>query len=486
MDGNLRPYTIDRFDGGISDRPNRGVSGSFRFGHGINLRDNLSVLTCNQKLKKESGSVVTELIHFFVVATDGNTYGFGNAGGIYKRTSGGTWSLLQTDADGAIRGAAEFEHNNGSGTYVKYLCYATQTKLKKVPLSSPGSAPTTVGTFAQGISGDWHTMILALGVLLVCDGDRLAMLDYEGAFNATALRLPPDLKAQALIEQGEDAIIGAIERARSQRGWAFGWRKDLPSWAYRRNIQGKGVTALAFFESGMLAITGSSTIKYWDLVNLIPLKRLPGGGGVNPGALDEYKDVPHFGVWGGSKNGIYSYGRTDKNGAFSLNLEYLISPVVGAGTLAQIETKMADANVEIGAVAAPGDTLLVSWKDGSTYGVDVIDTANKAPAVYEGLQFDANHPESQKLWRSIKAVAAEPLPDGTSVKLKYRTNQDDTWVETQIESGVETMDDDDRTALFPIEAEGEIYEIRAELTPNANAAPKLQSISTYFEDESDY
>lgn len=76
----LQSYTINNFNGGISDLSNKGVRGAFRFGYGINLRNTSSALTCNQALKKDSASVVTDLIQFGVAATDGNWYGFGDTG----------------------------------------------------------------------------------------------------------------------------------------------------------------------------------------------------------------------------------------------------------------------------------------------------------------------------------------------------------------------------------------------------------------------
>jgi len=480
----LLSYTIEDFNGGISDKPNKGVKGSFKFGYGINVRDDLSVLTCNQAMKKDSGSTVTDLINFFVPASDGNLYGFGDTGKIYQRTPGGAWSLIYTDAGGAILGAAEFEHNDGSGNYVPYLVWATQTKLRKAKLSNISGTVTDAGNFAKGISGDWHTMAPVQGVLEIADGDRLAMLDYEAAFNASALRLPTALKIQTLIEQGDQAVIGAIERAKSQKGWAFTWERTADSWGMKKGISGRGVNAIIFFESGMAVMSGNGTLKYWDLVNLIPLKNFPGGGTVQPGGVDEYKEVPHFGIYGGTKNGLYSYGRSDKNGVYSLNLDYLLSPVLAAGgaefDLDAIEEKMADAALKIGAVSTYNGTPFVSWKDGDTYGVDTIDPDNKMPAVFESLEFNAGHPETDKMWRYIKAVANN-IPEGTEVRFKYKTNQDTDWQETKRDDNVEILAPGEKAAVFSTEGQGEIYQVRVELIPAGNVAPEVQSINNYFE-----
>jgi hypothetical protein len=474
-------FPLKQFDGGIADRKNAGVKGSFAFGFGINLRDALSTLTPNQVLKKDSSTTVDELINFFIPSTDGNLYGFGQSGGIYKRTSGGAWSKIYTDLDGAIRGAMEIEYNDGAGNYIPHMVWATQTKLKSEELTGMASpSPTTELTFHRGEAGDWHTMIPALGVGVICDGDYLALIDYEGAVNTKALQLPYGTETRALLEQNNEVVIGTKERSGQRKGWLFTWDRIQDSWIQKRDAQARGVNAMNFFESGMLISAGSDgALNYWDTVNYFPLKNIPGGGTVQPGGIGEYKGASHFGVSGGDKNGIWSYARTDKNTPYALNLEYLISPVATAGTVAQIETKMADSSVEIGAVTNYEGELFVAWKDGTDYGVDTIDPDNKATAVYESLVYNAKHPESEKIWRYAKVVA-DVLPAGTEVILQYKTNADADWQDTKTADGATSLAAGKRKAIFPMEGTGEEYQVRLEIMPNGNEAPNIRSINTLF------
>lgn len=478
----LQSFTIDQFNGGISDLSNRGVAGSFKFGFGIDMRALSAALTCNQKLKKDSGSTVTDLILFGVSGSDGSFYGFGDTGKIYKRTSGGGWSLEATDPDGKIWGATEFEHNNGSGSYVPHMVWATQTKLKKVVLSSGFGSITTVGSLLKGEAGQWHTMITALGVLLYCDSDRLGILDYEAAFNNNALQLPGGIYANSLIDSADIVIIGASEKEKQRRGFLFTWDKLQDSWLTKKDIQAQGVKSLNFLESGIL-VQGGNEVKYWDTVNLLPLKQIPGGGQSYPGAQSNYNGIAHFGIYGGTKNGVYGYGRRDKNSPIALNLEYLISPV-NTGTLAQIEAKLASGNYEIGMVHNHQGTLLVSWKDNSggspVYGVDVIDTANKALAVYESLEFDAGQAWADKRFPQVK-VLTKPLPANTSVEIYYRTNNAADWVQAKTDSKTTSMTGTGRTKqIFSLGASGEIYEVKVVLTPSGNTAPELLAVHNFF------
>src|SRR5574337_222722 len=154
----LNAYKLQGFRAGLADDAYKGVAGSFRFGYGLDIRSGSDTLKCNQALKKNSGSVVTDLILFFVPASNGKLYGFGDTGRIYRKAViTDPWELVYTDPNGKITGAGEYTNNNGSGTYQPYLYWATETTLKRLPLS--GSWSSDVQVFGA-LNGDpsWHTM----------------------------------------------------------------------------------------------------------------------------------------------------------------------------------------------------------------------------------------------------------------------------------------------------------------------------------------
>ena len=465
----LQSYTIRHFNGGISDLSDKGVRGAFRFGYGINLRNTSSALSCNQKLKKDSGTVVTDLIRFGVAGTDGSWYGFGDTGKIYKRTSAGGWSLVYTDPDGPILGASEYIHNNGSGSYVSHIVWATQTKLKKIVTSAGFGSPTTITTFENGFAGEFHTMLEALGVLMICDADYLAMLDYEGAVNKKALQFPGGIYSKALIDQGDIVVIGTSEKEQQRRGLLFTWNKLADSWLTKKDMQAQGVNSLNFLEGGLMIQTGEE-LKYWDTANLLPLKQLPGGGETLPGASGEYRSIGMFGVQGGTLNGVYGYGRRDKNSPFALALEYI--PSHGAYT---------DPADQIGCVSNHQGEMLVSWKDDSagTYGVDIIDADNKAVALYQSLEIDANTPYADKRWPQIKLVT-RPLPAGTSIGVRAKTINDDDWQTCKMDDQSTLMNTaGQKKGIFNVvgAGHGEIIEVELLLTPSGNATPEVISLN---------
>ena len=176
-----------------------------------------------------------------------------------------------------------------------------------------------------------------------------------------------------------------------------------------------------------------------------------------------------FGVQGGTKNGVYGYGRRDKNSPYALNLEYVPSH----GDTASPTNK-------IGCVSNHQGTLVVSWYDGTNYGVDVIDTENKAVSIYESLEFDAGLPYASKKWHMAKVVT-RPLPAGTSVKFQYKTNNSSNWIDGKTQSNTSTRSlSGSVKTIFNIQTEGEIYEFRLVLTPSGNNAPEVISVNNYY------
>ena len=201
----------------------------------------------------------------------------------------------------------------------------------------------------------------------------------------------PGNRTKCLLAQDAMAIIGSTRGPKIEEGWLWTWDKIKPSWIVRRMIAEKGINSLIQSEFIIAQAGISGSLYYWDTANLVPLKKLPGGGWVEPGAVANFKGLPLLGVTGSNKCGVYSYGRLNKNDPYALNLEYIPSHGKMEG-------------VSIGAVTVHGDAPFVAWKDGSTYGVDTVDATKKATGRYEGLVFDAGNPFVQKTYRFLKRM----------------------------------------------------------------------------------
>jgi len=398
-----------------------------------------------------------------VKCSDGYTYGFGNTGCIYRRDASSFWQQVYKDPDGAIKGAEEAPAS-GNKTY---LAWCTDTKLKKkaIPGLSNWNDVTTVSTNLS--SQDWHTMKQVGGATKIANGSWIAMLGYDESYTNEALDLVPGNIAKTLIERNGRVIIGT----------------------HKAGYTTKGINGAIDSEVQIAQIGDDGDIYYANGSNSVAIKTLPGGGYINPGGICNERDDINFFEWEETalswidkqsvgnmallavynadtgKGGIYTYGRKNKNHPIVLNLEYQL-----------------DAD-ELGAVACVDGDIIVSYRDGSSFGVKVVDSTTKAIGVYEGLDFRSpvKFPANITVWKYAE-VFLTPLPNGTSVSFYYRMNKTGSFVQAYTASGgtsYNTVLGD--KAVFRIGEEGEICEAKLVLTPIGNFTPEVHRIRLYFE-----
>lgn len=416
-------------------------------------------------------SVFSDLIMFFVKCTDGNTYGAGSAGKIYRRNPDSFWVQVY-DAKAPIRGFAEKPSYGGK----IYLEWATRTELHRKEI--PGNlnwndvdAPGTVqgDEFPKTNLSDypWHTMVQVGGSVMIANGPMLAMSAYDDSYTNEALDLIPGNLVKTLVERNGNAVIGA----------------------YRAADPLKGVNGMVDAEIPLMQVGDDGDIYYADFSNSIAVKRLPGGGKVNPGGMtNEISQVNIFsweqsalswidkqsignmalmGVFGADtgRGGIYSFGRRRKDQPFVMNLEYQY-----------------DAD-EIGAVCNINGTTIFSYRNGSTYGVMAVDPNNKATGIYEGLDFKAPVKRSLELteWKTAE-LFMDPLPLGAAVEFWYRCDKVGDWVQATLadSSAVQYTYEGGKKAVFKIGAQGEIFEPRVKLIPVNNLSPEVHRTRVYF------
>jgi hypothetical protein len=458
-------YTIQSFRGGISDENDKGIRGSFKFGYGLDIRGRDDVLQCGQALVKESASVVTDLILFIIPCSNGKAYGFGDAGCIYER-SGTTWVKRYTDANGAIKGADEW---NG------YLYWACDTEISRIPIASIPTATWTTEVEHDWnttlTAATWHTMIKATGNLLIANDQYLAMIDYStpAVFSAAALDLIPGNLAKCFEEDGDYVIVGSTKEGNDEQGHLWTWEPTALNWVQKKKLASKGVNALITTEL-MLAQCGiDGEVYFSDMASKVPVFVFPDGGSAGPGGVCAKKALALFGISGNSsaKCGVYSYGRSKKNYPFALNLDYVPSPAILT-------------TIVIGAVQMVNGTLLVAWQNSTTYGVDALSVSTKASGVYESLEWNGGKPFQKKNFFQTKIVM-DALPSGASLVLKYKLNRASSWTTAKTIDGNSSFSTADETrAIFNINAKGETIELRLELTSTSNSTIVIRSVSTYF------
>jgi len=572
----------------ISNYRDRGISGWFKEGSkNVNVRGENDVLTCNQALKLESTTAVVGLIRWFVPCTDGNTYGFDGSGNIYKRTSSAVWTLVYTDADGAITGAAEWSSVDGS----KYLYWTTATKLHRklipgtnwttdvdatltsvastITLTVSGSvvnnstvvignttykfkttlstnptvanevliganaeasidnlvlaitggatagtnystgtikntevtavkataATMTVTALTAGTTGNyiytsasgnylsftgirmtggvsyqtypkinlssqtWHTMTVADGALNIANGDKLAFVGFDDSYTNEAVQLIPGTISKSLIEyQGRYVLIGGGNNI--DNSYLNTWTTTALSWIDKLRIPFSQINAMINSEI-LLMHCGANKLYFANLSDKVPILNMDGM--VNPQGVCDQNGLALFGVYGGSLSGIYSYGRTRKDEAYTYNLEYYI-----------------DAD-EIGALVNLGSNILVSYKKGTTYSVATIDTTIRATTTYISPDLKSPYSRSQMAnWQTVELVT-DTLPTGCSIDCYFKLKDDTSWTQAMIAENVTTFTTGSNP-VFRCGILGKVFEFKLVLTSSANTSPVVHEIFVNLSD----
>lgn len=408
-------------------------------------------------------TVFSDLIMWFVEASDGYTYAFGNTGTIYRRDADAFWQQVWKDPDGQIKGAEEKPSDTGK----TWLYWATNTKVKRKQLPGLGNW-NDVETVADNlISTDYHTMKQVGGSLMIANYSFIAMVGYDDSYTNEALDLVPGNIAKTLVERDGRLIVGTVRTVDNE----------------------KGINAAIDTEYPLAQVGDDGELYFADMTNTMPVKRFPGGGVVNPGGVCNQVDQVNFFEWeqtalswidkqsvgnlslwavydaDAGKGGVYSYGRKNKNHPVTLNLDHAI-----------------DAD-ELGAITTVNGITLISYRDGTDFGVKATSTITKSEGIYEGLDFKApvKNPINITSWKTAELFFA-PLPAGTSIEFWYRVNKSGSFVQALMADGnTSYTTDSGKKAVFSISAEGEIFEPRIVLNCVGNATPEVFRLRVYFD-----
>lgn len=415
-------------------------------------------------------TVFSDLIIKFVKASDGFLYGFGNTGKIYRRDSDGYWKQVY-NAGTEIKGAEEKPSSGGK----TYLMWATNTELhrKELPGRSDWNDVDTAGS-VQGdtwpktnlTSSDYHTMTQVAGDVMIANKNTLAMAAYDDSYTNEALDLIPGNIAKTVIERNGRAVVGT----------------------YRTGDPNNGINAAIDAEVPLVQVGDDGQLVYADFTSSVPARRFPGGGKVNPSGVANKVDqvmlfdwdttalswinkqvignLALFAVYGATSgyNGIYSYGRLDKDKPFVLNLDF------------NLEVD------ELGALTVLDGKEIVSYRSGTSFGVKERSDTLKATATYEGLDFYAPVKNVEKAtgWNLVE-VFMKPLPVSCSLEFWYRTDKNGAFVRAYTADGQTSYSTTSGTrATFRIGAIGDIYEPRIVLNPYLNTTPEVYRFKTFF------
>lgn len=464
--------------GGIADSKYQGQKNSVAEMVGFDIHGEPGILKNNQKLTKESGSTVDDLVKRILPCSDGNTYLFGSTNGkIWKRTSAGVYSLEATASPAAgnvgILDAYEYQG---------YIYYSMQSRLGRVAVGAPtawAGRDDDWQTFSN-TDADYHPFKEVNQVLYVGDGKDLAQVD-AGVFSASALDIKTPLRIKCLGKILTDILLGTFVNVYKVATEIFRWNTWSESFQVSDEIPEVGINCFLATDNYNLVSCGQKGhIYYYNGSALEEFKKIPGTwlgtntATIHPNASCNMNGLPLFGLSNVSGNpasqGVYSLGGYDRNYPKVLNLEWLISTGNTTG-------------IDIGSVEMVGTVLLVSWKDttvGTTYGIDKLDLTAKVTSAYFTTRIINVSRNDKKVLSGY--VGYRSLPNDATIKIYYKVNHSTgAWVEAT------SVVDTDRKIVYCKEALPEATSIQIKVESNAatganvNNAPEIELAEFYYE-----
>jgi hypothetical protein len=450
--------------GGLSDSDYMGAEGSVAEMVNCDIHSEPGIIKANQALTKDSGATVTELILAPVSCSNGSTYHFGDAGGIYEREADGTWTKRATAAPAA--GAAKIL---SAAEYQGYLYYSMQSRLGRIAVPSAGGSwdgrNDSWATFTN-TDADFHPMKEVSMVLYIGDKNYIAQVDGV-TFSANALDIKNPLRISSLWNLDTDLLIGTYVAANVLRTEIIRWNTWSVSYSVSDPIPEAGINAFLDADNQIIVNAGQKGNLYiYDGAQLDIYKKIKGTWNstnkavIKTNCAYNFGGMPLFGlsqVTGTGVNlGIYSLARTNRNYPFVLNLEYKISANKLTG-------------IEIGTICpVSSDQFLVSWKDGATYGVDILNLTIKATAYFISRNMMVDRVNGDNY--GFVHVPYRSLPANTSIDIFTSVNH--AAFDAEATSTVDT-----EHLIVSTDAHlgnAAVAKVKIVLNPNANNAPEVE------------
>lgn len=451
--------------GGIADSDYLGADGSVAEAVNCDIHSEAGIVKANQALTKDSGSTVTELILASVSSSDGSSYHFGDSGGIYKRTSGGTWSKEATASPAA--GSAKIL---AAREYQGYIYYAMQSRLGRWQLGTAWSTRNDSWATFGVTDADFHPMQEVNLVLYIGDGNQVAQVDGV-TFSANALDIKTPLRISALGKLDTDLLIGTYVAANVLRTEVIRWNTWSVSFSVSDEIPEAGINAFLDTDNIVVVNAGlKGNLYIYDGAQLEVYKKIKGTWSstnkakVNTNCVYNFNGMPLFGlsqVTGTGVNlGVYSFARTNRNYPYVLNLEYTISTGNKTG-------------IQVGTICPlSADQILVAWRDdntSTTYGVDILNLSTKATAYFVTRNMMVDRKEGNNY--GFVSVPYRSLPASTAINI-YTSRQHAAFSGTPDDSTTDTEHLIEQTDAHLGEAS--VAKVKIELVPNANNAPEVE------------
>lgn len=463
-----------KFNGGIADDEKTGIKDSFAWCRSVEVRKDPDKFYLLPKTVKESSTTVTDRVKWIVSAQPHATdaYAYGHTGELWKRTSGGTWSSVRSVGGGG----------QGLEVYNDYLYYTQDTQIGRYGLLS--GTPSATDNWQTGLNDtsnyDFAPIKRFIHALAVGHGNDLGWWDGT-TWTAEKIVLPPGFQIRCLERWGQYLAIAAWRGSNifdTEDSVIFFWNGTSSTYNHVEYVEAGAVNAMANHDGRLRFIAGHKGELFDYNGRITPIKRLPRltspkYSEVFPGAMCVWDDMVRIGFSANTddgsthEQGVYTWGRLNKDHAEVLTYDYPISTGTRTAT-----------TLKITCVAGIGRDLFIGWDDNGTYGVDVVDEDNDpfASGVLETLIFD-----NEKRWKDKETMRTkvdfEALNANESVTAKYDVDRTGSW-----STGVTANTAADFELREDYQKQFKELQVQVSLATTTTTSPKIDNIGFVFDD----
>lgn len=277
------------------------------------------------------------------------------------------------------------------------------------------------------------------------------------------LTLPPGYEINGLAANDEYLCISSELRSSDatrtfQHGKLFFWNGTDTTYEFYIDVP-EGPPQSVFTYNNTIYVVIAGALYCWPGgKNLVKLRTLADTDSEYSDATDQtdlYPDMmtvrrnillvgyPSYTTNTSLEYGVRSWGQREKNFPMSLGLNYSIS------TTSRFNT---GGNLYVGGIWSFGDTLYVSWRDGSDYGLDVINNSSNpaSSASWESMEFESGDGTHEKQALNLTIEVGSGIPSGYTITPKYRSNWATSWTygDPLTSDNDYTMDFEDRFKMI--------------------------------------
>lgn len=428
----------------------------------------------------------------------------------------GNWTLTLHDDANTVLGAVTIANASLTNGVLNYFVFSSPVRVQR-GANGAGSAltyhyhvtstvadgtlqTTTASTIANCDMELWatalvptnnglHPMIQFSNFTLIGNGRYVA--SYEplqnnpttADFDRHRLTLPPGFEVCGFAQKNLMCVIGAEKRSTSgefQEGMLFFWDGIADTYNDFWPVPEGSPEAMFSHKNVVYFIAGNSLYRMRGGDEPVKIRTFRDSDSEYSGVSDithcytnmmtVRRGILLIGYPGVTTNqsiehGVYSLGAITNEYPESFGYSYQTSN----GSILETGTN----NLKIGLVKSYGDTLYISWKDGASYGVDIVNNSSvpAATGALETLLYDNGQPYKEKFCGYI--IANFTLPADTSVTIKHKINGG-SWVysETATTGASLTMPVDKR--FFKLE-------FGLDITCNSSDTPEIGGLYAFVD-----